>query len=132
MMKAGILADEGPESAAYIRAALGDRFDSPASAYATGLAALVDGDDAVARRAAEAMDGDSDAFERASRAISALARSDSEAYRSALGAIVADFEARDQHLTGVAIADTAVALERIASPRGMATEIESPLLGTRR
>jgi hypothetical protein len=132
MLKAGILAGHGPESAAYTRAELGDRFDSPSSAYAVALAALVDGDDALARSAAAAMVGDSAAFERAGRAISALAQGDSGAYRAALEAIVADFEARDRHLTGVAIADTAVMLERIAEPRGMATGIQSPVLGTRR
>ena len=35
---------------------------------------------------------------------------------------MADFEVRDQHLSGVAIADTALVLERLAEPRGMAVQ----------
>ena len=50
----------------------------------------------------------------------ALARRDEPAYAAALRAVIADFEARDLHLTGVAIADTALVLERLAEPRGLA------------
>ena len=41
---------------------------------------------------------------------------------------MADFEARDQHLSGVAIADTALVLERLAEPRGMAVRPAGPLV----
>ena len=41
---------------------------------------------------------------------------------------MADFAGRDAHLTGVAIADTAVMLEAFAAPRGMAANPPSPLL----
>jgi hypothetical protein len=41
---------------------------------------------------------------------------------------MADFEARDQHLSGVAVADTAMVLERLAEPRGMAVHPVSALL----
>ena len=41
---------------------------------------------------------------------------------------MADFEARDQHLSGVAIADTALVLERLAEPRGMAAHPAGPLV----
>jgi len=46
----------------------------------------------------------------------------SPAYEAALHQIVADFAAREQHLSGVAIADTALVLERLAAGRGMAVE----------
>ena len=48
--------------------------------------------------------------------------------RAVLAEIVADFEARDQHLSGVAIADTALVLERLAEPRGMAVRPSGPLV----
>ena len=42
--------------------------------------------------------------------------------------IVADFESRSEHLTGVAIADTALMLERFAARRGLAAHPASALL----
>jgi sirohydrochlorin ferrochelatase len=53
---------------------------------------------------------------------------DRDRYRRALREVVAGFERRDEHLTGVAIADTALVLERLAEGRGMAAELSSPLL----
>jgi hypothetical protein len=41
---------------------------------------------------------------------------------------VADFEGRDRHLSGVAVADTALVLERLAEPRGMAARPQSSLV----
>jgi hypothetical protein len=70
-------------------------------------------------------------FVRAAAAIGALAVSDVEAYNNAIVAIVADFAGRDDHLTGVAIADTALMLEVLAEPRGMACRPASPLLPAR-
>jgi hypothetical protein len=68
-----------------------------------------------------------DSFARVGRALAALAAGDQAAYEAALSAIMADFEARDQHLSGVAIADTALVLERLAEPRGMAVRPAGPL-----
>jgi hypothetical protein len=120
-----------------VREALGPEGDSPASWYALGLAALVERDDALAVRAAEGMRADagrgrsgSDAFPRTAEAIAALAQRDGDLYARALGAIVADFESREKHLTGVPIADTALVLERLASDRGMAANLRSPLVPT--
>ena len=62
------------------------------------------------------------AFERTGRALQALGDRDQPAYEAALHQIVADFAAREQHLSGVAIADTALVLERLAAGRGMAVE----------
>jgi hypothetical protein len=120
MLKAAVIASDAGEAAAYTRRALGDEADSPASAYALAIAALVDGDDELAARAAAGMRGGSDAFDRTADAIAALAAGAGTAYNAALGAIVTSFEERDAHLTGVAIADTAVMLERLAAPRGLA------------
>ena len=74
------------------------------------------------------MDPRGGAFERTATALRALAARDGDAYADALAAIEADFAARDEHLTGVAIADTAIMLELIAAERGMAAGIDSPLV----
>ena len=128
MLKAAILAGGGSDTASYVRDALGTSGDSPASWYALALAALVEGDDPLAATAAERMRLGSEAFARTADAIAALAERDGARYGQALGAIVADFEQREEHLTGVAIADTALVLERLAEGRGIAARPESPVL----
>jgi predicted RNA-binding protein with PIN domain len=127
-LKASILAGEAEPAAGYVRAELGDSAASPASAYALALAALATDEDELASRAVEVMRQDSPAFGRAADAIIALARRDASGYARVLEAIVADFESRAEHLTGVAIADTALVLERLAAPRGLAANLSSPLL----
>ncbi|CAA9509791.1 MAG: hypothetical protein AVDCRST_MAG85-2269 [uncultured Solirubrobacteraceae bacterium] len=127
MVKAAVLAGDAAEAAAYVRDAVGEP-DSPPSAYALAITLLVEGDDAGAARAAAGMRGGSDAFDRTAEAIDALATGHAERYANALAAIVADFEQRTEHLTGVAIADTALMLERLAEPRGMAARPESDVL----
>jgi hypothetical protein len=120
MLKAAIQAGAAAADAAYARDALGGTADSPASAYALALASLVLGDDAAAAAAAAGMRGGSEAFDRTADAITALAGADGRAYAAALAGIVDSFEMREEHLTGVAIADTAVMLEVLAEPRGLA------------
>jgi hypothetical protein len=128
MEKAGILAGAGGEAAAYVRRALRDEADSPPAFYALAIAALVQGDDELARASAAGMRNDDPAFDRTADAIDALARGDAAAYATVVRAIVADFEAREQHLTGVPFADTAVMLERLAAPRGIAARPASRLM----
>ncbi|MGH2891119.1 MAG: hypothetical protein ACRDNJ_15990 [Solirubrobacteraceae bacterium] len=129
LLKAAILAGGGEREAAYVRGALPTGADGSATAaYALAIAALVLADDDSVGPLCATMRAGSDAFDRTAAALAALADRDGEAYRAALIAIIADFAARERHLTGVAIADTAVMLERLAAPRGLATGIESPLL----
>jgi hypothetical protein len=128
MIKAAVLAGEGETAAAYVHAAIDDPAPSPPAAYALAVAALVHDDRELAARAAATMKSGSEAFQRTADAIVALATRDDDAYRAALEAIVADFEVRDEHLTGVRIADTALLLERLALARGMAIHPRSPLL----
>jgi predicted CoA-binding protein len=124
--KASILGGENP--APYVREQLNHECDSPPACWALALAALADGDDELARRAADGMLAGSEAFGRAAGAVAALTRRDRPAYAGMLAAIVADFEAREEHLTGVPIADTALVLDRVAERRGMAAHPRSPLL----
>jgi hypothetical protein len=128
MLKAAILQDDAEVAAAYVRASLADHDASPTAAYALALACLADGDDVAAGSAAGVMATGGDAFARTAEALTALARRDQDAYTAALHAVIADFEARDLHLTGVPFADTALVLERLAEPRGLSQRPCSPLL----
>jgi hypothetical protein len=128
MLKAAVIAGDATDEAAYVRAAVDGAGDSPASAYAVAIAALVQGDPVMARAAASDMREGSEAFVRAGNAIEYIATADREKYPAAVQAIVTDFEGRDDHLTGVPIADTALMLERLAAGRGMAAEPLSELL----
>lgn len=129
-LKAAILAGIGGEEAAgYVSDAIPEaETNTPVARYALALAALAGGDDQRARRMAAGMGDASDAFARTAEAIDALASGDGERYAAALGAIVADFEARSDHLTGVAIADTALVLEALAEVRGLADRPSSPVI----
>ena len=118
MLKASVLGGRGAEEAVLVRGVLPDGGSSPTACYASALAALLAGDLPRATTEAEAMRAGGDAFSRAADAIVAIAAHDSRAARRAITAIEQDFATRDAHLTGVAIADTAVLfatlLERIA------------------
>lgn len=127
MLKAAILGGEADPFAEFAREQV-PLADSPASAWVLALAALVLGDDSAAASAAEEMRGSDGAFDRAADAVSALAGGDGSGYSQAVRAIVADFEDREHYLTGVAIADTALVLERLAEARGIAARPESSLL----
>jgi len=128
MLKAAILRGDAAEAAGYALRALADTAGSPTAAYAVALARLAEGDDAGAAAGAGEMAAGGEAFERTARALAALARRDAPAYDAALRGVIADFEARDLHLTGVPFADTALVLERLAEPRGLAQHPSSPLL----
>jgi hypothetical protein len=131
MMTSALLAGDAGEAAAFARRELGGVADSPTSAYAQALAALIEGRDDDARAPAETMRRAGGAFGRAGDAVAALAAGDGPAYARAVAAIVDDFAARDAHLTGVAVADTAMALEVLAGRRGMAADPPSPLMPPR-
>jgi hypothetical protein len=132
MLKAAVIAGDASSAAAYVRTQLPDPVETPPASYALALAALVERDDATARAASSGMRSGSPPFIRAADAIDGLVEDDSGRYGAALRAIVADFESRDEHLTGVAIADTAIMLERLAEARGMACRPISPLLPANR
>ncbi len=123
-LKMAILAGDGVEDVAgqVVRetAAAG----SPASAYVRALAQVALGGTPDVGLMLEA----GGAFDRTGRALAALAEGDEAAYAESLGAILGDFEAREQHLTGVAFADTVAVLERLAEDRGMAAHPFSALL----
>jgi hypothetical protein len=129
MLKAAVLAGGGAEQADYVRSALADADrESATAAYARAIAALIAGDDQDAGEWAERMAAGDEAFARTGEAIAALAGHDRAGYAATLEEIVRDFERRSRHLTGVAIADTAIVLQVLAGRRGMEAAIESPVL----
>jgi hypothetical protein len=128
VLKAAVLAGDAADAAAYARVAVPVDAHSPPARYAVAIAALVDGDREAAGAAAAGMRAGSDAFNRAAAAIEAIVAGDADAYAQAIRAIVEDFEAREKHLTGVPIADTALMLERLAGD--LAAHPASPLLPT--
>ena len=121
MLKAAILA--GPQEAAaaarIASGAVGPQDTSPPAAYVVALCGLILRDDAAAIRGAEGMCGGTEAFVRTADAIEALALLEAERYADAVAEIVTSFETRDEHLTGVAIADTALMLQCLAAERGL-------------
>jgi hypothetical protein len=108
MLKAAVLGGGGAAEAAIVRGLLADGGSSPTAWYAVAIAALIERDRPLATRAAAEMRSGGDAFGRAADAIDAITADDAAGARRAIAAIEADFAARDAHLTGVPIADTAV------------------------
>jgi hypothetical protein len=131
LLKAAVLGGDAQAAAGEVRDALRDDPDadgSPVAAYVLAVAAVIAGDDDEVAARAATMEPRGEAFERTAAALRALAAGDGEAYATALAAIEADFAGRAEHLTGVAIADTAVMLELLAADRGLAVRPDSPLV----
>jgi len=131
LLKAAVLAGAPCPAATEVRAALegdADADGSPVANYVLAVAALVLHDDDAVAAHAEVMEGASEAFQRTARALRALAAGDAAGYEEAITAIEADFAAREEHLTGIEIADTAVMLELLAEERGLAAHLASPLV----
>jgi hypothetical protein len=128
LLKAAVIAGGGQAEAEYARTQVPDDAASPPAAYVRAIVALILGEDDAAVAAADGMRAGSPAFGRAADAITALADGDRAGYEAAVAAIVTDFTAREEHLTGVRIADTALMLERLAEPRGLAAHPDSALL----
>ena len=104
--------------------------ESSIGRYAAALAHLVRGENGetsglVTTLAAEAIPA------AVVASLRALASGDATAYEAAIRALVADFEARDEFLEDIPVADTVLALQALAAERGIATELASPLLPER-
>ena len=128
MLKAAVIGGNAGEAAAFARTALSGAASTPTAGYASAIAALVGDDADGARRGAMLMRSGDEPFGRAARAVCAIADGDHAGYAEVCREIVADFAHRTVHLTGVAIADTAVMFEALAAERGMACRPLSPLM----
>ena len=102
--------------------------DSPIGRYAAALALLVRGEDAGVSALAKTLAGVDAIPPGVTDSLIALATSDEAGYERAIRALLVDFEARDEFLEDIAVADTVVALQMLAAERGSAVPLTSPLL----
>ena len=102
--------------------------DSPIGRYAAALARLVLGEDSEAGALAEPLGGAESIPPAVTDALAALAARDAPAYETAIRALVADFEGREEFLEDIPVADTVLALQALASERWIVIELESALL----
>jgi hypothetical protein len=102
--------------------------DSPIGRYAAALALLVLGHDEEARRHADAIRTRDDFPRAVGDALAFLAAHDVLGYTEAVEAVLDSFEARDEYLEDLPVADTVLVLQALGDRRGMAAELSSPLL----
>ena len=102
--------------------------ESPIGRYAAALAHLVRHEDREASPLAAALVGEPAVPPAVTESLSALAERDTSAYETAITALVADFEAREEFLEDIPAADTVLALQVLAAARGVTVELASPLL----
>jgi hypothetical protein len=102
--------------------------ESPIGRYAAALALLVRGEDAGVAPLAGTLAGVDAIPPGVTDSLSALATSDEAGYERAIRALLADFEAREEFLEDIAVADTVLALQALAEERGSAVPLTSPLL----
>jgi tetratricopeptide (TPR) repeat protein len=102
--------------------------ESPIGGYAAALALLVLGDDERARVQADAI-RTHDAFPAdVGDALAYLAAQDVVGYTEAVEAVLESFEAREEYLEDMPVADTVLVLQALARRRGIEVELRSPLL----
>jgi hypothetical protein len=103
--------------------------ESPIGRYAGALALLVLGGDAEAAVLAATLQGRDDFPDTVADTVVALTAGDAGGYRAALESVLASFEERTEFLEDVAVADTVLALQVLAAPRGLAVALRvSPRL----
>lgn len=104
--------------------------ESAIGRYAAVLAHLVLGDDEAASALASTLRG-IDGFPAAvTDTVEALSAGDASGYGAAIGALVDDFESRQEFLEDTPVADTVLALQVLAAQRGLAVSLCSPLLAS--
>jgi hypothetical protein len=102
--------------------------DSPIGRYAAALACTVLGDRQHARIHADAIRIRDDFPRDVGDALAMIAAEDVVGYVEAVESVLESFETREEYLEDVPVADTVLVLQALAARRGMAAELESPLL----
>ena len=102
--------------------------ESAIGRYAAALAWLVLADDAAAAAVVPTIAGAEEIPPAVTGSLRALAESDASGYETAIRELVADFEARDEFLEDVPVADTVLALQALAAERGLAAPLTSSML----
>ena len=101
---------------------------SPVGRYAAALALLVLGDDTRARLHAEAIRIRDDFPHEVGDALAFVAAGDLLGYTDAIESVLASFEARDEYLEDLPVADTVLVLQALARERGLDVPLRSPVL----
>jgi len=104
---------------------------SPIGRYAAALALLVLARDAEARSHADAIRGRDDFPRAVGDALAYLSTNDVLGYKEAVKQVLESFEARDEYLEDMPVADTVLVLQALAARRGLAVELSSALLPSR-
>jgi hypothetical protein len=102
--------------------------ESPIGRYAAALACSVLEDWEAARIHADAIRIRDDFPRAVGDALAMVAAEDVVGYVEAVESVLESFETRDEYLEDVPVADTVLVLQALAERRGMAAELESPLL----
>jgi len=130
-MKARLIAgdlDGGRTDARWALDAGASASESPIGRYAAALALLVLEDDAAAAAIVPTLAGAESIPPAVTATLGALAAGDAAGYETAISELVADFEARDEFLEDVPVADTVLALQVLAAERGLVVELTSAVL----
>jgi hypothetical protein len=124
-VKAGILSRSAQSDAKW---ALAQRPEAGTSTvrYAEILARL-----ALRENDVPSLAGDTEFPADVAGALDALGARDASAYREAAASVLASFEARQEFLENLPVADTVLVLELLAADRGIAAGFRSALLPTR-
>jgi hypothetical protein len=102
--------------------------ESPIGRYAGALALLTLGRDEDARPVATSLRERDDFPADVADALATLAAEDTLGYTYAVESVLESFEQRDEYLEDIPVADTVVVLQALAERRGLAAELDSPLL----
>ena len=102
--------------------------ESPIGRYAACLALLVLGRGEEAGPIADGLRTNADFPSDVADALAMIAVEDPVGYIETIEAVLGSFEARDEYLEDLPVADTVIVLQALADRRGMAAELSSPLL----
>jgi hypothetical protein len=131
MLKADVLAGDWDGAARDARWTLeqgADESASPIGRYAGCLALLVLGRDEEARVLADGLRTRDDFPPAVGDALAMLAAQDVVGYIEAIERVLESFEARDEYLEDLPVADTVMVLQELAVRRDMKPDLSSPLL----
>jgi hypothetical protein len=123
-----LAAADASETARWTLAEGAAEAESPIGRYAAALACSVLGDWEHARVHADTIRIRDDFPRDVGDALAMVAAEDVVGYVEAVESVLESFETREEHLEDVPVADTVLVLQVLAASRGMAAELESPLL----
>jgi tetratricopeptide (TPR) repeat protein len=131
VVKAALIARDDESASAFAAWALGlgcTEAESPIGRYAATLALLVERRDPEAVLLAKSLCESDDFPPAVAEALAGIAAHSRAQYGSAVEQVLSSFESREEYLEDVPVADTVIVLQALAGLRGLAVELDSPLL----